>query len=83
MKIKELDWLFLTSNAWYTNSTWYAEVPGGAIIRQDVIEGANTGEIDRLMEGDVEEILPESWGKVTSSSMVFVPSPVHLLKEDK
>lgn len=41
MKINDLDWQFLTSNIGYTSTTWYAEVPGGAIVRYDVVEGAD------------------------------------------
>lgn len=79
MKINDMDWWFVTSNIGYTSVTWCAEVPGGVIIRYDVIEGADSEAIDELVEKETktkedEKALIKAWGRVTHSSMVFVPN---------
>ncbi len=73
MKVKDIDWQFVTSMVGHTAATWQAEVPGGMIVRHDAIEGADEQTIDDCIENG-KEVPLEAWGKVTVSSMIFVPT---------
>lgn len=75
MKVKDIDWQFVNSRVGYTGATWQAEVPGGMIIRHEVVEGADEQTIEDCLEND-KEVPLYAWGKVTSTSMVFVPNPL-------